>query len=214
MELIDNYKILAMKFIMKFGIIISSIFFAHSCAEIKQYSTFNPIVGIRDTVINTPGISDMWFYTEDSILFYVEPFYGGKEVLFGPPYLPIVPNIFYPFTFFHDNKKQSYHLTLYSTSDVNVNRIEFYRNKKRMEPIAVNIANLATNIHNKSKYLVIDTLKNVPDSVLRSHTYYRFSFYIRTFTMKEIEIKYAGKTILHIKRKKKLKLENNFIFAS
>jgi len=201
-----------MKFSTNFIIIISGVFFIQSCSSITQYSTFNPIVGIKDTTAKELR-AFMCFNTEDSISFYVEPFYGGKGLLIGPPYLPVIPNIFYPFTFFSDNKKQSYQIILYSIDSINICNIDFYRNKKKIDPVAIDIATLTNPKYNQGKTYLIEPLENdVSDCILPPNIYYRFSFYIRTFTTKEIEIKYNDKIVLKIKRKKKLRHE--FMFGS
>ena len=209
---LNKDKILTIRLIRNIVLLISSTLFVQSCSVVKQYSTFNSIVGVRDTAIKDIG-SAMCFNTEDSIFFYVEPFYGGKMILSGPPYLPVLPNISYPFTFSTDNKEQSYHIIIYSADSINICNIDFYRNKEKIEPVSIDIAILTEPKYNQGKTYLIEPLENdMSDCILRQNTYYRFSFYIRTFTTKEIEIKYAGKTILHVKRQKKLYHE--IIFAS
>ena len=194
--------------------VILGALLVQSCSTVYQYSTFKPIVGVRDTTTKVLE-AFMCFDAEDSILFYVASFDGGKMVLFGPPYLPIVPNIFYPFTFFSDNKKQSYRIILYSADSINMCNIDFYRNKKKIEPVAIDVVTLTNPKYNNGKIYDSEPLKkNESDCILYPNMYYQFSFSMRTFTTKEIEIKYNGKTILHVQRKKKLKFENDFTFAS
>lgn len=223
-----------MKFIVNATIILLLAIYINSCSIVDQYSTFKPIVGTEDTTTvsyhytkphsadtlengaiiykNLP-IKFMCLKSNDSISVYLEPFYGGKPILFGPLYLPIIPNIFYPFIFFHDNRVQNYNIVMSSLQDsMNICNFSFYRNKKKIDPAEINIVNLVNLPYNNKEFVVQPWENNVLDCILRPKTYYLFSFNIRTFTTKEIKIKYSEKTILHIKRKKKLKHE--IIFGS
>jgi len=203
------------------------------CSTVGFYSTFYPTVGTRDTAKinyyydnpsyrtvteggsvfrNEESVQFMCFNT-DSTVFYVEPFKGGKDILMGPPYMPVIPNVFYPIGFPYWNRKQDYHIGIAGLKDsIDICNFSFYRNNKKIDTATINIAYLR-NTNNRSKEFVIKpTEENVSDCISRPNTYYLFSFHIRTFTTKEIKIKYNGVTLLIVKRKKKLYHE--IIFAS
>ena len=217
-------------------------FFLQSCSFLGQYSTYQSVrhqseSSFRDIFneadyqkINKnrdtkypkfipQGFRIITFGIEDSTIFEMEEFLGGKVLSCGPAYIPIIPNILYPFAYLsNDNKKKDYHILIFFAkySTMNINDLKFYRNKKEIDIEIVEILgfNDSTNSILRNMYTVIDRYEG--DSlklIMLPNKYYLLTFKLRKFTTKEIEIKYREELFFQIRRKKKLSYKP-LVFAS
>ena len=151
------------------------------------------------------------YISTDSIYFEVEMFPKEFEYSLGPPYVPIIPNIFYPIIYFGIDNKTSVHNIIISQSDIiSVSDLKFYRNKKEITPKTVSILDAVTNSARNVTYTIIDT------DVMNLHPqkYYLFTFELKKITTKEIEIRNKGKCIFYIKRKMKFHYDPFGIYFS
>jgi hypothetical protein len=185
-----------------------------SCSVINQYSTFttelcnNQKEKILDKVYNEADVINIvsknnCCYTIDSVKFRIDVFLGGKIILMGLPYMPVIPNLLYPFTYLSDNKKKDYCIVISCTvkDSADINDFHFYRNKKRIFYDNIKIVNTTNDI---------DSINNT--KLYRGQYSLIFNFKIRTFSTNKIEIRYKNSRLLKIKRKKKL--YHKIIFAS
>jgi hypothetical protein len=139
------------KFLMKKCLNIYFVLLLQSCSVIGQYSVSETKVGSQiDEEYNTyflykypqegridlSSVELFLFNSIDSTSFYVEPFSGGNVMLLGPPYIPVIPNIFQPILFLYYNRKMDYHVILSHSASypIDIRDISIYRNKKRMTP--------------------------------------------------------------------------------
>ena len=127
-------------------------------------------------------------------------------VLFvDPPYIPIIPSycILIPFSlsFKSDNKISDYHILIkLSTDTVAVEDLKFYRNNKEIMPKSTNAIKISDSLYKNEMYFVVETNA----TTMYPHQYYLFTFHLRKFTAKQIEIKKKEDRIFYVKRKKKL----------
>jgi hypothetical protein len=198
-------------------IVIISFISLQSCSVINQYSTFtsklcdNQEEQVLDKIYNEKDMISIVSknnncYDIDSMKFKIEVFLGGKPVFIGPPYLPFIPNLLYPFTYLSDNKKKDYCIVISCAlkDSIDINKFNFYRNKKRIFYETVNVIKVINTTNH------IDSINNTK---LYSGKYSLiFNFKIRTFSTRKIEVRYKDINLLQIKRKKKLYHE--IIFAS
>jgi hypothetical protein len=151
--------------------------------------------------INNNDLYFLRFYSVDSTMAFSINYFDRDDVfLFGPIYLPIIPFFIYPILYFTDgnHKLSDYNILVYCSDSININDFSFYRNGKKTYPIST-IASYKYNEMQDSCFL------------LKTSKYYSVLFKYRIYTTKEIEIKYKEKTLLQIKRKKKL--YHKIIFA-
>jgi hypothetical protein len=198
------------------------ILLLQSCSIIGQYSIAETKVGSQiDEEYNTyflykypqegriesPSIELFLFNSIDSASFYIEPFSGGNVILLGFPYVPVIPNIFQPILYLYYNRKTDYHAIIshFALDSIDIRNISFYINKKRIiyDNIDIVVLNDMKPTH---KEFYMGTLKqDALDFTIYPNKFYLLTFNnIRTYNIKEIEIKYKEKTMLHIKRKKKM----------
>ncbi|MDR1552626.1 MAG: hypothetical protein LBS69_04075 [Prevotellaceae bacterium] len=143
----------------------------------------------------------------DSINFWIEPFLGGKMLFFGLAYLPVIPNFLLPFTYPHEAKKvNEYHIMLaFSKYDfIDVEDIGFYRNGEKIVPESIDLIEF-DNERFPNEYNIKSTLRNdLPNYKMYPNNYYLFTFKIKTFTTKKIEIRLVNNPLLVINRKKEI----------
>ena len=146
------------------------------------------------------------YISADSIYFEVEKFPNDFDYFFGPPYVPIIPNIFFPLTYIGvGNKRLYHHIVISSRIDtILISSLKFYKNKKEMIPENIELLKYSNNEQIRSyTYNVI----SINPICIIPNEYYLFAFKFKDRTTKKIEIKYRGKSLFYIKRKMKLYYE-------
>ena len=219
-------------------ILIASLLF-YSCSMVGLYSTYRTTDGAKyngydgrirrhihndmyykpDTTERCSMLADtpiafyvIRFYCSDSISFYMEDFPGNKDLLIGPPFLPIlpIPLILNPVFYHLNNEESTYHVIISHSVSDSIS-VYFYRNNKIIIPKSIEIIDFRQQEINGIYYVRESLDDDSQNVVLYPSRHYLFTFILRKFTTKEIEIRYNNNKF-KVKRKKRLFHE--IIFAS
>lgn len=189
-DILDGYPIG-----LRDNVVVRKIFSETSYCEVnKNRDTLSPKRFPKE-------IDILNFASSDFTFFGVERFPGGMILFFGPPFIPVIPNVFFPFAENYTFKVSDYHILIKLQSDtIDVTDLKFYRNKKEITTKSVNEIKFNDSIiFASSMYSVIEN----NSTIMYPRKCYLFTFDLRKRTTKKIEIYEKEKVIFYIKRKKK-----------
>jgi hypothetical protein len=192
----------------RFLIIAICAFVLHACSIVGQYSTYwveSDDKSNQSIIKQDMGNKQIHAFLDsctgycpfDSILFDLDLFNGGMVFLFGLPYIPVIPNILYPITYYCHNRTSDYMISISAIilDTISLDSFRFYRNTKLLIPESITI--------NGRKISLLG--RPVSEHIIYPGSYHlSFIFRVKKVATKRVEIKYNDQHLLNIKRKKKL----------
>jgi hypothetical protein len=192
----------------KFLIIAICAFVLHACSIVGQYSTYwveSDDQSNQSIIKQDMGNKQIHVFLDscngccplDSILFDLDLFNGGMGFLFGLPYIPVIPNILCPITYYCQNRTSDYTISISTIilDTISLDSFQFYRNTKLLIPKSITVNGRTIPLSEKPVYEHI---------IYPGNYYLSFTFRIKKMATKRVEIKYNNQHLLNIKRKKKL----------